>query len=118
MDLSQIDQLAQQLSQFRPLRPEELHRLAEEFIIENTYHSNAIGGSSLTLRKTALILQQGVTIAEKPLREHLEAAGYRDAFLYVMDLAQQSAPLTEHVIQQLHALVLLDQAAARRGLPR
>lgn len=113
MDLSQIDQLAQQLSQFRPLRPEELHRLAEEFIIENTYHSNAIEGSSLTLRETAIILQQGVTIAEKPLREHLEAAGYRDAFLYVMDLAQQSAPLTEHVIQQLHALVLLDQAAAR-----
>lgn len=45
--------------------------------INNTYHSNAIEGSTLTLRETALILQEGVTIAEKPVKEHLEAIEHK-----------------------------------------
>ena len=75
MDLTKIDALKAQLQAARPLNDTELKRLRNEFIIENTYHSNAIEGNTLTLRETALILQEGITIAEKPLREHLEAIG-------------------------------------------
>ena len=84
MDFSRIDELTHKLEAMRPLNETELKRLRDEFMIENTYHSNAIEGSTLTLRETAMILQDGITIAEKPIKEHLEAIGHRDAFEYVM----------------------------------
>lgn len=59
-----IDSLKNTLHQLRPLSKVELQRLREEFIIETTYNSNAIEGNTLTLRETALILQEGITIAE------------------------------------------------------
>ena len=67
----ELKKLAARLRDTRPLNPEELKRLREEFAIENAYDSNAIEGSTLSLRETALILQEGVTIGEKPLREHI-----------------------------------------------
>ena len=75
MDFTRIKELRNKLETLRPLNETETKRLRDEFIIENTYNSNAIEGNSLTLRETALILQKGITIAEKTVREHLEAIG-------------------------------------------
>lgn len=66
MDFTRIKELRDKLETLRPLN--ETKRLRDEFIIENTYNSNAIEGNTLTLRETALILQEGITIAEKPVR--------------------------------------------------
>ncbi|MEG2951573.1 MAG: cell filamentation protein Fic, partial [Clostridia bacterium] len=95
MNLANIDQLQKQLASLRPLSNAEIKRLREEFMVENTYNSKAIEGNTLTLRETALILNEGITIAEKPLREHLEAIGHKDAFEFVLSLAQAHMPLTE-----------------------
>jgi len=113
MDFTQIDQLRAKLSTLRPLNPTELKRLRDEFMIENTYNSNAIEGNTLTLRETALVLQEGITIGEKPIKEHLEAIGHRDAFEYVVALADAQKPPTERVIKDIHALVLMNDAANR-----
>lgn len=105
--LNKIDELAAELNAMRPLNETELKRLRDEFIVENTYNSNAIEGNTLTLRETALVLD-GVTIGEKPLKEHLEAIGHREAFEYVVELADKNAPLTERVIKDIHTLVLMN----------
>lgn len=110
MNFQQIDKLQAQLQSLRPLNDTELQRLREEFMVENTYNSNAIEGSTLTLRETAMILQEGITIGEKPLREHLEAIGHKDAFIYVVEQVQQGQPLTERTIKEIHALVLMHDA--------
>jgi len=118
--LARVDELHAQLVALRPLNAGELARLRDEFAVENTYHSNAIEGNTLTLRETALVLQEGVTIAEKPLKDHLEAIGHRDAFKYVLTLAQQGQPLTERAIKALHALVLMhdpDNKGVYRNVP-
>jgi len=120
MDFIRVDELAAKLKTMRPLNETELKRLRDEFIIENTYNSNAIEGNTLTLRETALILQEGVTIAEKPVREHLEAIGHRDAFEYVISLADASTELTERIIKNIHSLVLMNDAENKgvyRGVP-
>lgn len=120
MNFTKIDKLREQLSHMRPLNEAELKRLREEFMIENTYHSNAIEGNTLTLRETALILQEGITIAEKPIREHLEVIGHKDAFEYMITLADKETPLTERVIKEIHSLVLMNDVANRgvyRNLP-
>ncbi len=66
--LKRVWELKENLSALRPLNQGELKRLREEFTVNNCYHSNAIEGSTLTLKETAMILQQGITIAEKPIK--------------------------------------------------
>lgn len=112
MDYTKIDGLKEALQQHRPLTRGELLRLQEEFLVEYTYDSNAIEGNTLTLQETALVLQ-GVTIDRKPLKDHLEAVGHKDAFLYVLDLVRDKTPFSENIIKQIHTLVLMDRAEER-----
>ena len=98
----------EKLASLRPLTPGEVERLREEFMVEFTYNSNAIEGNTLTLKETAMALE-GMTIDQKPLKDHLEAVGHRDAFLYVQDIAKNNAPLSESMIKNIHALVLMNR---------
>lgn len=111
--LAQIDHLKQKISQLRPLSASELQRLREEFIIESSYNSNAIEGNTITLRETVLILKEGMTIAEKPIREHLDIIGFKDAFNYIYELVANNEPLTERTIKDIHSLVLMSNAENR-----
>lgn len=111
--LAQIDHLKQKISQLRPLSASEVQRLREEFIIESSYNSNAIEGNSITLRETVLILKEGMTIAEKPIREHLDIIGFKDAFNYIYELVANNEPLTERAIKDIHSLVLMSNAENR-----
>lgn len=106
--LTDIERKRERLSEMRPLTQGEVERLAEEFMVEFTYNSNAIEGNTLTLKETALALE-GMTIDQKPLKDHLEAVGHRDAFLYIQDIAKQEIPLSESVIKNIHALVLMNR---------
>jgi len=105
---NQANELKAKLAVLRPLTPAEAARLREEFMIENTYNTNAIEGNSLTLRETYLVLKEGMTIAGKPLKDHLKAVGHRDAFEYMATLADAGVPLTERAIKHIHSLVLMD----------
>ena len=106
--LSDIEKKRNLLSSKRPLTSGEVERLAEEFMIEFTYNSNAIEGNTLTLKETALALE-GMTIDQKPLKDHLEAVGHRDAFLYVQEIAKNEIELSEFVIKNIHSLVLMNR---------
>lgn len=106
--LLQIDRKKAELEDRRPLTEGELERLSEEFAVEYTYNSNAIEGNTLTLRETDLVLR-GLTIDQKPLKDHMEAVGHKEAFDYVRELVKENAPLTESVIKQIHFLVLADK---------
>jgi Fic family protein len=106
--LNGIDRKKRELNHRRPLTQGELERLGEEFLIEFTYNSNAIEGNTLTLQETARVLQ-GLTIDQKPLKDHLEAVGHRDAFQYVQQLVSEKVRLTEHIIREIHSLVLIDR---------
>ncbi len=105
--LSEIENKRKTLSLRRPLTRGEVERLREEFMIEFTYNSNAIEGNTLTLKETALALE-GMTIDQKPLKDHLEAVGHRDAFLYVQEIAKNEAELSEFIIKNIHSLVLMN----------
>lgn len=106
--LDQIDYKKRELDGRRPLTEGEVERLNEEFIVEYTYNSNAIEGNTLTLRETDLVLR-GLTIDQKPLKDHMEAVGHKEAFDYVRDLVRDNVPISERVIKQIHYLVLADK---------
>ena len=105
---SSVDAMKAELVRRRPLTQGELKRLQDEFLIDFIYNSNAIEGNTLTLKETALALE-GVTIGKKPLKDHLEAIGHRDAFLYVIDLVGEKKQISERVIRDIHALALIDR---------
>ena len=96
----------------RPLTEGELERLTEEFVVEYTYNSNAIEGNTLTLRETDMVLR-GLTIDRKPLKDHMEAVGHKEAFDFVRDLVKDQVPLSESIIKQIHYLVLMDKREDR-----
>lgn len=104
-EFERIDSLKKQLTALRPLTPAEVEALREVFLVEHTYNSNAIEGNTLTLQETSLVLQ-GMTIDQKPLKDHLEVVGYKEAFEYIEQLAKEDKPLTEYDICSIHALVL------------
>lgn len=105
---AEIEGKKQRLSDLRPLTPGEVERLREEFMVEFTYNSNAIEGNTLTLKETAMVLE-GITIDQKPMKDHLEAVGHRDAFLYVQEIASKKIEFSEFVIKNIHSLVLMNR---------
>jgi len=105
--LLKIDALKAELDKKRPLTQGEAERLRNEFMVDFTYNSNAIEGNTLTLKETAMVLE-GMTIDKKPLKDHLEAVGHRDAFLYIEDIAKDTK-ISETVIKNIHSLVLMNR---------
>ena len=110
--LNKIIELKNQLDEKRPFTEGELQKLNEQFAIEYIYNSNAIEGNTLTLRETEMVLR-GLTIDQKPLKDHMEAIGHKEAFDYVCDLVKQKTQLNQHTIKNIHYLVLADKRQDR-----
>jgi len=104
------------LDNLRPLPPQLVKKLWEQRQIEFTYNSNAIEGNTLSLRETQLVIQEGITVRGKSLREHLEARNHPDAINTIEKLAQKRTPLKQDDILKVHGLLMRgidDQNAGR-----
>ena len=111
----------EQLDGLRPLPKTAVRKLDEELTIEWIYNSNAIEGSTLTLQETRLILEHGITIGGKSLREHFEVVNHQQAIHFVESLVQEDVPLSPFHVRQIHGLVLAriddDNAGQYRNMP-
>lgn len=104
--LAEVDVLNAQLSTQRPLPPEVRAKIQNAWNIENTYESNRIEGNTLTLQETALVVNEGLTISGKSMREHLEAVNHAEALAYIQDIAKDDVPIDERTIKDIHAIIL------------
>lgn len=104
--LTKIDKLKNRLDKFRPFPAAQLKNLEQFFKIEYTFDSNRIEGNTLTHRETAMVIEKGITIDGKPLKEHLEAINHSDAVDYIMDLVINKVELSEKILKEIHSLVL------------
>jgi Fic/DOC family len=95
-----------ELDRLRPVVGAGLGNLEHVHDLELTYTSNAIEGNMLSAAETALVIEQGITIGGKPLKDHLEAIDHYDAIRYVRALGRRGTPLTEADLRQLHHLVV------------
>jgi len=95
------------LNKFRPLPFSVVKKLKEQFEIELTYNSNAIEGNSLTLKETYLVVNEGITIKGKSLKDHLEAKNHQEALDYLYDLVEKGKKNTfsENLIRSLNQIV-------------
>lgn len=102
---AQVDKLKGWLDGYRPLSSAIVTELKQLFDVRLTYNSNAIEGNTLTQSETQLVLEKGITVGGKTLREHLEVVGHRDAINYVESLAQEDTAIGEWEIRQIHSLL-------------
>lgn len=104
---AEIAALKAELDRLRPLTGEALARLQRFYDVELTYTSNAIEGNTLTHRETAEVIEHGITVGGKTLRDHLEALDHYDAVLWMRDVAGGGAPVGEAVVTELHRRIVL-----------
>jgi Fic family protein len=104
--LEQIAAKKAELDRLRPLTPRGLNNLEHVHDLELTYTSNAIEGNTLTAPETTLVIEQGITIGGKPLKDHMEAIDHYDAIRYVRELARRGTTLTEMDVRTLHSLIV------------
>jgi Fic family protein len=103
-DLKQkIDTMLEEISKHRPLSPEQVKQLKEYYRIGLTYSSNAIEGNTLTEIETKVVIEDGITIGGKPLKDHLEAIGHSKAYDHIYELTK-NVDITEEDILKLHHL--------------
>src|SRR5579863_768935 len=105
--LCRIDEKKKKLDAVRPLPPALVKNLQEWFAVDYTYNSNAIEGNTLSLSETALVVEKGITIAGKTVREHLEAIDHMKAIQFIKTLARkQRTDITLDDILAIHKIVL------------
>ena len=119
--LQKADSYKQKISSARPLAKEELKSLDDHFRIRFTYSSNALEGNTLTISETKILLENGITVGGRPLRDCYEAVGHGAAYDFMLGLArQQDMKITADTIQKLHRLfyqkVDADQAGQYRSI--
>ena len=113
-----VDALKARLDAHRPLPADIVSQIRQDMRIRFTYHSNAIEGNTLTMSDTKAVLEDGITIGGKSLREHLEAVGHSQAIDYLEVLAQGDAALTERTLKDFHSLILRNIDGANAGTYR
>lgn len=104
--LHRLTMLKEKVDLQRQLSPELIRELKADFLIKSTYHSNAIEGNTLTVYETKAVLEDGITIAGKSMREHLEAINHKEAILVAEEIVQEEIPFSERVVKDLHSIVL------------
>jgi len=105
--LACIDEKKKQLDAAQPLPVALVRNLQEWFAVEFTYTSNALEGNTLSLSETAMVVEKGITVGGKTIREHLEAINHTQAIDFIEDLAhKQRADLAIDDILAIHKIVL------------
>ncbi len=94
------------LEKARPMPGVALRKIKEALAIEWTYNSIGIEGNTLTLRETQMVLQEGITIKGKSLREHLEAKNHETALHRLYEMIASKQALNAKAVMELHSFVL------------
>lgn len=94
------------LQSSRPLPAIALNKIRESLSIEWTYNSNSIEGNTMSLRETQMVLQEGITVKGKSLREHFETHNHDKAIDYLYSIINEEYTLRSIDILSLHGLVL------------
>lgn len=101
--LEEIDVLKEKLVKYRKL---DSYKITEALELEYTFESNRIEGNTLTLKETDLVVNEGITISGKSMREHLEAINHKEALEYLKELVSKDSDFSERDLLLLHSLIL------------
>ncbi len=105
--LRELHERVQTMREAGKLSSQVLKRIREFFKIKGIYHSNAIEGNSLTIGETRLVVEMGMTLAGKTLKDQAEATNLSEALDFMEAIAiSREKPISVHDLRQIHALIL------------
>ena len=104
--LASVAAKKERLDAMRPVSREALLALQKAYDVDLTYTSNAIEGNTLSLRETAELIEHGITVGGKPLRDHLEAVDLYNAVLWMRELAASTTPIDETTMREVHRRIV------------
>lgn len=113
--IQQMDNLKAELDQLRPIRADRLNKLEQKLRLDWNYHSNSMEGNTLSMSETKSFILWGVTAKGKPFRDYLEMKGHNEALQKLYKIVNQDLKITERLIQELHALILVEPYADERA---
>ena len=105
LKLRKIDELNKEISFYKTQDKNLLNKLKDFYRVSSVYSTNAIEGNTLTESETKVIIENGITIGGKTVKEHLEAINSAKAYDFIYTLLN-SSKITENDILQIHKLVL------------
>ncbi|SOE20169.1 Fic/DOC family protein [Spirosomataceae bacterium TFI 002] len=116
--LTELDLLHEQWANAKPLNQTQLLKMQEYFNVAYTYDSNKIEGNTLTLQETHLVVNEGITIGGKSMREHLEAINHQDAIDFIREMAMGKEDINPRNVLDMHQLILKSIDTPNAGIYR
>lgn len=120
-ELNDLSKMQKQWISQKPLNQLQLEKMAEYFHTQYTYESNQIEGNTLDFQETHLVVNEGITIGGKSIREHLEAINHQEAIDFIIDLATRKVDFNESILKQIHQIILKsinkENAGVYRSVP-
>jgi len=113
-----LSELQQQWQAQKPLEASQLQKLQTYFNLAYTYESNRIEGNTLSLQETNLVVNEGITVGGKTLKEHLEAINHQEAIHFIEQLVVNLQTFNKSVLLQLHRLILMGIDTKNAGVYR
>jgi len=105
-NLQRISEKKKQLDYKRPLPASALQRIKEDLNIEWSYNSNSIEGNTLNLNETRMVLQDGITVGGKTIREHLEITNHHEAIEFIEEISMKKKAVDEKSLLDVHQIVM------------
>lgn len=119
--LKKIDALQKKWEAKKPLKGTALEKMREYFNVKYTFDSNRIEGNTLSMQETHLVVNEGITVGGKSMREHLEAINHAQAVDWLYDMVQHNEIVNKRNLLDLHRIILKsidnDNAGRYRRVP-
>lgn len=78
----------------------------KDFELTFTHNSTAIEGNTLTLIETKVVLEDGISIGGKTLREIYEVVNHKKAYDYVKKCIGENKCLNENTVKDIHSILM------------
>lgn len=104
--LRRVDAKKREIDGARPLPAETLQSLRQTFVVRYAHETTAIEGNTLSLSETQVVLEDGITIGGKSIREHLEVLNIRDALQWLETVVGEDTPVDERTVLEMHRIIM------------
>jgi Fic family protein len=116
--LEKLSESHEKWKNIKPLDPSQLIKMREYFHNSYTYESNRIEGNTLSLQETHLVINEGITIGGKSMREHFEAVNHLEAIELIDDFIKRKINFNAFYLKQIHQLILKEVNSKNAGIYR
>lgn len=104
--LELTEELNEEIKRLKPVEGDLWQTIEEKLLIEWTYNSNAIEGSSLTQGETLFFLQSGLTVEGRPLKDFIDAKNHAEAIDFLYNVVNNRREISTGLLKEFNAFLL------------